>query len=256
MITRRRLLASMAAAAAATGPLARATASWEVSRLGLCLLDPGWEALPRPVAFADLLAEFGNMTTVPVDTDTRVRSIEDPRLIDEPLLALAGERSFPEPTDGAVDLLRRHLYAGGFLFVDDTSGLEDSPFLADVRRLLDRAFPEAPLRVLPYEHAIFRSFFLLDGAAGRFAVRPFLEGVDLGDVTPVVVSRNDASGAWTRAPGGGYARTVVPGGEPQRLRAFEMGINLLMYALTANYKRDAVHVDALLQRMRDEGRIP
>ena len=43
--------------------------------------------------------------------------------------------------------------------------------------------------------------------------------------------------------------TPVPGGEIQREMAFRFGINLVMYALTGNYKTDVVHAPALLQRL-------
>ncbi len=257
MITRRRALRILLTAVAGLGAAGRARGAWEDSSVGIGLLDPGWvDGVPRGKAFADLLTELSELTTVPVDPEPRTRPIADPAIGREPFLALAGSEGFAAPSDGAVDRLRRHLYSGAFLLVDDTSGLEQSPFLDDVTRLLARLFPDRPLRALGFDHAVFRSFFLLDGAAGRFAHWPFLEGVTVGDITPVIVSRNDVSGAWTRAPGGGFAREVVPGGEPQRLRAIELGINLLMYALTANYKRDAVHVETLLRRMREEGRIP
>jgi hypothetical protein len=256
MISRRTALRWLLASTAAAGTAGRATASWEASAVGVCLVDPGWGATPREQAFADLLTELGQLTTVPVDPKPRIRTLADPAILREPMLALAGAEGFSPPADDAVDRLRRHLYAGAFLLIDDTSGLEQSAFADSVTALLSRLFPDQPLRALGFDHAVFRSFFLLDGAAGRFALWPFLEGVTVGDITPVVVSRNDVSGAWTRAPGGGFAREVVPGGERQRLRAIELGINVLMYALTANYKRDAVHVEALLQRMREEGRIP
>ncbi len=35
----------------------------------------------------------------------------------------------------------------------------------------------------------------------------------------------------------------------QREKAIRFGINLVMYALTGNYKTDQVHVPALLQRL-------
>ena len=41
-----------------------------------------------------------------------------------------------------------------------------------------------------------------------------------------------------------------PGGEPQREYAFRFGINLVMYALTGNYKADQMQAEALLERMR------
>ena len=41
----------------------------------------------------------------------------------------------------------------------------------------------------------------------------------------------------------------VPGGERQREMARRFGVNLVMYALTGNYKTDQVHVPALLERL-------
>ena len=42
---------------------------------------------------------------------------------------------------------------------------------------------------------------------------------------------------------------VVPGGESQREMALRTGINIVMHALTGNYKADQVHVPALLERL-------
>jgi hypothetical protein len=41
----------------------------------------------------------------------------------------------------------------------------------------------------------------------------------------------------------------VPGGEMQREMALRFGVNLVMYALTGNYKTDQVHAPALLERL-------
>jgi len=41
----------------------------------------------------------------------------------------------------------------------------------------------------------------------------------------------------------------VSGGAQQRETAVRFGINVVMYALTGNYKTDQIHVPALLQRM-------
>ena len=42
---------------------------------------------------------------------------------------------------------------------------------------------------------------------------------------------------------------VVPGSDRQREFAIRTGINVVMYALTGNYKADQVHVPALLERL-------
>ena len=57
-------------------------------------------------------------------------------------------------------------------------------------------------------------------------------------------------GALSRAELGGWSLPVIPGGNAQRERAFRLGINLVMYATCLNYKRDQVHVTAILRRRR------
>ena len=43
---------------------------------------------------------------------------------------------------------------------------------------------------------------------------------------------------------------VSPGGEIQREMAFRFGVNLVMHALTGNYKDDQVHLPDIMQRLR------
>ncbi len=255
MITRRQCMGLLSAVVASGALPAPVRAEWEASAVGVALLDLAGDA-EQAKGLADLVSRTAQVTSVDVRTELTVIAPLAPDLQEHPFLALLGDAGFTAPTDAQVDALRRHLHRGGFLFVDDRTGLEESAFYRDVKALLARLFPDHPVRVLPADHSIYRSFFLVEGAVGRFVVRPYLEGIQLGDITPVVVSRNDLCGAWERKGGGEYVHQVVPGGERQRLRAYELGINLMMYALTANYKRDAAHVEALLQRMRDEGRIP
>jgi hypothetical protein len=68
-------------------------------------------------------------------------------------------------------------------------------------------------------------------------------------VSPVVIGSNDWAAAWAVDAQGQPVVDVVPGGGRQREMAIRFGINLVMYALTGNYKADTVHVHALLQRM-------
>ena len=41
----------------------------------------------------------------------------------------------------------------------------------------------------------------------------------------------------------------MPGGARQRTLAYRFGVNLVIYALTGNYKGDQVHVPARLDRL-------
>ena len=80
---------------------------------------------------------------------------------------------------------------------------------------------------------------------------PLLEGVTVGPVTPIVFCPNDLSGALDRGADGRDRYPVSPGGEWQRREALKLGINLVMYSLTSNYKQDQAHVLELIR----EGRL-
>src|SRR5512137_1048024 len=114
-----------------------------------------------------------------------------------------------------------------------------------------RLFPTRPLAPLPTDHAVYRSFFLLRRPVGRVDVVPWLEGITIGEMTPLVYCRNDLSGALDRGPDGRDRFAVEPGGAGQRREAVKLGVNLVVYALTSDYKKDATHVRELLR----EGRI-
>ena len=254
-ITRRQLLHRLGLAGAAGlvagGPEpAHAMGEPPVSAAHLAL--PGLED-PRPGALRAILAEVAENSSVVPLLDVPIVSAESEAIFAWPFLALIGDRGFAPLSDVAVTNLRLYLREGGFLFIDDATGVRDSDFDASVRRDLARILPGAELARIGRDHAIYRSFFLMRGAVGRITVRPYLEGLWVGDITPVLYSSNDLSGAWMRGADGRYALEVIPGGESQRKEARKLGINLVLFGLTSNYKRDAVHVRTLLKRMRRQG---
>ncbi len=72
-------------------------------------------------------------------------------------------------------------------------------------------------------------------------------------VATVIIGSNDYAGAWAVDDQGHPAYAVVPGGEQQREMAFRFGINLVMYALTGNYKNVTTrYVPAILERLANE----
>ena len=68
-------------------------------------------------------------------------------------------------------------------------------------------------------------------------------------VSSILITSNDLAAAWALDSSGRPLYPVVPGGENQREMAFRTGINIVMHALTGNYKADQVHVPALLERL-------
>jgi hypothetical protein len=140
----------------------------------------------------------------------------------------------------------------------------DSPGQQTLKRLtagLD--FP--PLEPVPADHVLTKAFYILRDFPGRWTGgKVWVEALPPapkngappargGDgVSPVIIGGNDYAAAWAIDPSGHFQFTASPGGELQREMAFRFGINLVMYALTGNYKTDMVHAPALLQRLGNE----
>ena len=68
-------------------------------------------------------------------------------------------------------------------------------------------------------------------------------------VSSILITSNDLAGAWAMRPDGQPMLPLVPGEPRQREFAFRSGVNIVMYALTGNYKADQVHIPALLERL-------
>jgi Domain of unknown function (DUF4159)/Aerotolerance regulator N-terminal len=107
------------------------------------------------------------------------------------------------------------------------------------------------------DHVISKSFYLLNEFPGRYRDgKLWLETSDTEQsannsdgVSSIIIGANDYAAAWATDDNGEPLYAVIPGGDNQREMAIRTGINLVMYALTGNYKADQVHVPALLERL-------
>ncbi len=209
-----------------------------------------WQEYPS--ALSSMLEEVGNRTSIDVAGDARVVTLSDPALFDHPFLYLSGRYEFEIPSNKDIERLQRHLTYGGFLLVDDGLGFLNEGFGRSARELIRRLFPREPLEPLSSGHAVFRSYYLIGSIGGRQSISQALEGVQLGKFTPVVFCRNDLGGAWAKRPDGGWAEECRPGGEPQRKAAFQLAVNIALYAMTGNYKQDLIH-HPIIQRRLNQG---
>lgn len=242
-VTRRQLIAGLAALLAARP----AWALGDRSRLDVAEIMLPSATLSRPEAWRRLLFEVIQTTSIEAHPDAVQVGPEDPALFAHPFSVLIGDGALPDLSEAAVEQLRRYLSYGGFLLLDDASGTPDGAFERSAKRLAARLFPTRPLSPLPGDHSIYRSFFLLDRPLGRVASSRVLEGITLGPVTPLVYCGNDLSGALDRAEDGRNRFPVTPGGEIQRREGLKLGINLVLYSLTSNYKHDQAHVAELMR---------
>lgn len=204
---------------------------------------------PRPRAATPLMEELIRRTSVVPARERRVVRLTDPELFSSPFLYLAGKYDFQPFTEDEILRLRRFLSFGGFLLADNTLGQLGYGFDRRFRDEMKRVFPGRELRKIPLTHAALRSYYLIRRVGGRVATSPFLEGIQLGETTPVVYCHNDLGGAWERDGLGRWSHPCVPNGEEQRRDAFHLGVNLILYSMTGNYKQDLIHVPFIRRRL-------
>ncbi len=185
--------------------------------------------------------------------------ISDDELAAFPLIYWPVPPDHPNLGDEVLDRVEHYLSHGGMILFDTRDAGELLPGqtgsgsgeqrLGEILGTLN--IP--PLMPVPQDHVLTRSFYLLQEFPGRWTGRQVWvddapEGINDG-VASVVIGSHDWAGAWAQDELGQSLLPVMPGGEEQREWAHRFGINLVMYALTGNYKTDQVHVPALLERL-------
>ncbi len=214
------------------------------------ILYKGGNPKPRPEAIISLLAQLAKRTSVNVKRQEIELKISDPDLFHYPFIYLAGDSGFKPFPKNEINILRNYLNFGGFLLIDDNSARANSDFDKSVRNLISELFPRSPIRKIPRDHSIFRSFYLINRVAGRAEIQPYLEGVSIKGRTVLVYSSNDLGGAWSRNKLGYWNYDMVGGGRTQRDLSVRLGVNITLYALTLDYKKDMVHLPIILERLR------
>ncbi len=175
-------------------------------------------------------------------------------------------RALPEATLAKIDAYMKN---GGLIIFDTrdagtsfiTPGATGGDRTTPLARLLGNL--DLPrLEAVPEHHVLTKSFYLLRQFPGRYdngqlwveaeSPRDAERGRQarrVDGVSSILVTSNDYASAWAVDDRNAPVFPVVPGGEPQREQAYRVGVNIVMYALTGNYKADQVHVPALLERL-------
>ncbi|NBU13880.1 MAG: DUF4159 domain-containing protein [Alphaproteobacteria bacterium] len=170
------------------------------------------------------------------------------------------------PSASALARLETYMRNGGLVVFDTrdaasnngTNGTAETAFLQSL--LAGLSLP--PLEEIPTNHVVMRSFYLLQTLPGRYAQgKTWVEALppDNGkddaparasdNVSPLVITSNDWASAWAIDRSGRALYPIEASMPRQREMALRAGVNLVVYALTGNYKADQIHVPALLERL-------
>ena len=153
-------------------------------------------------------------------------------------------------SDAAIANLDRYLRLGGLLLVDTRDAGRTGG--ARPAAVLLAGLDAPPLEPVGADHVLTRAFYLMHAFPGRApAPRLWAESASAAaardGVASLFVGDGDWARAWASLDGGD-----LPGGARQRELALRFGVNLVMVALTGNYKADQVHIPALLERLGRE----
>ncbi len=236
------------------------------TRLAYVLTGDGDVDEMSRAGLAGLSATLRLRTSIEPEAPMAVDVEKDP-LILFPILYWPIVAGQPPLSEHAIARVSQFMRTGGTIVFDSRDGGNSMPALrrrlglsgggggdasGRLRRLLAR-LDVPPLSPVPQGHVLTKAFYLLQGFPGRYVGSPVwveqqAAGVNDG-VSSVIIGGNDWAAAWAMDERQKPLILPTPGGARQRELAFRFGVNLVMYALTGNYKSDQVHIPAILERL-------
>jgi hypothetical protein len=186
-------------------------------------------------------------------------NIESDNLEFYPLLYWPVTEQAQAPGDAALARIDRFMKNGGTIFFD----LRDSSIefggasaTSDALKRILAKLDIPSLEPVPENHVLTRSFYLLKAFPGRYADGALWVESQNADTTSnsdgvsgIIIGSNDYAAAWALDESGQPLNAIIPSNDRQREMAFRVGVNIVMYSLTGNYKTDQVHIPALLERL-------
>ena len=217
-------LALVATAAGALPPIGNPADEFGI-RIARIKYGGGGDWYSDPSSIPNWLNEFGQRTGIKTHAEEKVVSLTDEDLRAYPFLYLTGHGTI-RMTPEEIEILREYLELGGFLYVDDNYGLDES-----FRRVARQLFPTKELEALPNSHPIYHVFYDLPGLPKiheHDGKAPQGYGITLDDRLVLYYTYESDIGDGLEDP---RVHNDTP---EKRELAMKMAVNILMYAITQN----------------------
>ena len=156
--------------------------------------------------------------------------------------------STPRPLSAkAQENLQYYLDHGGTILIDTrdraSSLANQGGRNSESLRIAMQGLNIPPLKQMPKDHVLTKTFYLLTDlhdALGHSTVWVEEQSATGRDgVSSVIIDNRDWAGIWSG----------MTGTTRQQELAQRFGVNLMLYALTGNYKSDQVHLPFILERL-------
>lgn len=159
-----------------------------------------------------------------IDPEDQVVDVGNSEIYNYPFVYLTGHGNVLFSNEEALNL-RNYLIAGGFLHIDDNYGLD-----VFIRREMKKVFPELSFVEIPFNHPVYKQKFNFPEGLPKVhehdGKRP--QGFGLffeGRLVCFYSYESDLGNGWED-------QSVHDVPEPIRLKALQMGANLLMFSTT------------------------
>ncbi len=171
----------------------------------------------------NLLDFINSNTDIPVNLIERKSKIGDDVFINSQYLYITGHGNIKFSDQEAI-VLRNHLLAGAFLHADDNYGMDES-----FRREMRKVFPEKEWIELPFDHDIFHCYYNFPNGLPKVHKHNNQQpqALALFDENRLIVLytfESDLGDGWEN-------QSVHNNPNDIRIRALEMGTNIVMYNL-------------------------
>ena len=186
--------------------------------------DGGGDWYADPSSLPNMLAYLSDHTNVAVNPLEKRAMIGDDIFSESSFLYITGHGNI-KFNDEEIQTLRDHLLSGAFLHADDNFGMDKS-----FRREMKKVFPEKDWVELPTNHPIFNIYYEFPNGLPKVHEhennRPQALGLfNEGTLIVLYTYESDLGDGWENPK-------VHNDPEDIRQRAFAMGTNIILYALS------------------------
>ncbi len=133
--------------------MAANASDWDRLTIPRVKYDGGGDWYTGPTSMPNLIKQANERLKIPGSFDNIAVSISDPELFRYPMLFLTGHGQV-RFKDHDLNTLLNYLNNGGFLFINDSYGLDKY-----IRREIRRLYPDRELELLPADHPIFHMLY-------------------------------------------------------------------------------------------------
>lgn len=194
-------------------------------QIALLKYKGGGDWYANPTSLPNLIVFCNENLETAIDPEPVTIEVDNPDIFNYPFIHMTGHGNVVFSHDEARNL-REYLLAGGFLHIDDNYGLDQY-----IRPQMKKVFPELDFVELPYDHPIYHQKY--DFPKGLPKIHEHdnkpPQGFGLiyeGRLLCFYTYESDLGDGWED-------QEVHDDSQETRLKALQMGANIIQYAFTS-----------------------